>query len=212
MKTLRRPLPLLCLWLTACGGTVALAQDVFLAGQIEVSQDDYARATTTYGGLGMVGDGTVSLLPFENPVFSCTPVRPLKSGDVLAAKVSNAHSQSVDNVPLNNIPYPILFMSAGAASYPAVVKLKVALKAGQVINSGGYEIKVTRAVTAGESIPVLVVGGKWTWKSKSVLSESTAQGATEPWFTAFDESKKSDFRADAMKLWQMEQSYVRHRP
>ena len=233
-KTRYLSVQLLYITLVACAHTGINAQPiasfedsvVFLGGQITVGKDGIKARNGTLGVMGGAALGALS--PVDNKAFSCTPVHPLKEGDVLAAKTSNEQSWSTDKVPLSigthNVTYPIMGLIARHypgkeymtfwAFHPTVLKAKIDIKPG-VIHSGGYAITVTRPVKSGDSIPAICDGFGY------VLSAEAAEGAdksseAKPWFTAFKEGIEPgdkvgigpDDIAAAIEAWRIEREHV----
>jgi hypothetical protein len=170
----------------------------FLAGQITISKD------------------LAPLLhALDNSIFTCTLVQPLKSGDVVAAMTSEDQAWSADKTRIgtDTVAYPILAMvktSDGGfhSLFPAVLKVNVDVAAGAILHSGTHEIKTTRAIKAGDSIPVLFIDGQ------SILSVGAADGTTkdseaQPWFAVFEGDLKPDGRTAIVGAWRVEKDYVK---
>jgi hypothetical protein len=166
---------------------------------------------------------------FENNSFSCTPVQPLKKGDVVAAMVSDDQAWSADtagdrqrrqdekgyatkgrtssrDMTAMLSKYPVVSMvktSDGTfhSLYPGILKSKTDIKAVNVFHSDGYQIAAERPVKAGEAISVLVVGD-------GILSiEGTVDGS-KPWFAAFKDDMKPSDRASAIQAWRTGKEHV----
>jgi hypothetical protein len=87
--------------------------------------------------------------------------------------------------------------------FPAVLKVKIDMKAGEVIHSDGYEIQAKREVKAGDTIAVFRVGGT-SIVSIAKDAPNAKPGETGPWFTAVKEATKKDDRSIAIDAWHAE--------
>lgn len=145
----------------------------------------------------------------ETPSFKCTLIHPLNKDDSVAAMVSQDHSWSVTKVPLsvgtNQVSFPILAMvkctdGSTFTLFPAVLEFKVDVKTGEVLHLDGYQIEVKRPVTAGESIPSIIIRGDTILSLEAV--DGVKEGSkAEPFLTAFKEDAISDYRSDAFEVW-----------
>lgn len=96
--------------------------------------------------------------------FSCTLVHPIDAGgDGWSAFVEANHAWSMSDVMLDGLAYPILGMvktSSGKVFtiVPAVFRAKIDIEAGGVQQLGSYTIESKRAIKAGDSVSVLMVG------------------------------------------------------
>ena len=159
-------------------------------------------------------DLAAELHAFDNDIFTCTAVRPLKAGDVVAMMLSEDQGWSVAKTPIgtDKVAYPVMAMlkrSDGKflSVFPAILKINTDIKAGAVLHAGSHEIKTTRSIKAGDSIPVLFIG----WRS--ILSVGATDRATkdseaQPWFTVFEGDAKLDERHDTFEAWRIEKEYV----
>jgi len=140
----------------------------------------------------------------HNDAVVCTPVHPLKEGDVIVADISNQEIWSRDTAPLfvgtQKVVRPILGLIAEAdltgftfnTIYPAVCKSKIDIKAGVPIHIGGYTVEAGRSVKAGDSIPAVCIDGH-------VILSVGQDSETKPWFTAFPDTWGS--RSRAAEVW-----------
>lgn len=165
--------------------------ETFFAGQIKVLSD---------------------ISTIENKAFSCIPVVSLKKGDILPAQVSGDQSwdavvQAQLKIGSRYYDFPRLGVVNKQTIFPADLTIKVAIPSGVVIRSDGYEVKATRFVKAGDSIPVIVVGD-------AILSADAAKGSTpsldlKPWLAAF---KKMDIKSKdevaAIEAWRIVRDHV----
>jgi hypothetical protein len=178
------------------GYAVAYAQAVrisngvaFVQGTITVKKDvleaknEYNDELAAAWGLDEV----------HNNALVCTPVHPLKQGDVIVADISDQEIWSRDTVPLSVgtqiVMRPILGLIAEADStgfilntiYPAVCESKIDIKAGVPIHIGGYTVEAGRSVKAGDSIPAVCIDGRVIF--------SVGEGSEiKPWLTAFPDT------------------------
>jgi hypothetical protein len=146
-------------------------------------------------GGGMIGSivTKLALTNIDTDAFACAVVEPVKADESYSAFVNAKEGQawSMTNVQVEQYAYPIMAMvkSSNGQSftiYPALLKAKINIKAGDVLHSGKYAIETTRQIKAGETFPVLIV-------SDSVLSAEAAKGAVEgsdskPLFAAFPDT------------------------
>jgi hypothetical protein len=178
---------------------------------VSISTDKSGKTRTFLAGAISIR-GDISAL--ETKSFTCTPVYPLKKGDKVAAMVSDDQAWSPDThllqVGTNQVAYPIFAMVKSAdgfhSVFPAILKAKTDIKAGETLRSDGYQIEAKRAVKAGDSIPVLFVGD-------SLLSVEAATGAknkgeAEPWFAAYKDDTKASDRAALVEAWRLENEHV----
>ena len=160
----------------------------YLAGQLLVSRD---------------------ITGASNAAFSWASIRPLKKGDVLSAQVSEDQSWSVETAQLSdapfdgkdNFPFPVMAQLEHQSVFPAVLKMKVAIKPGAVIHAGGYEILASRAVSPGDTIPIRCVG------NDSLLAV-WADPDVKPWLTVFKDGAKPTERALDVEAWLVFKNHV----
>jgi hypothetical protein len=178
---------------------------------VSISTDKSGKTRTFLAGeISIRGDTST----IETKSFTCTPVYPLKKGDKVAAIISDDQAWSADShsllVGTNQVPYPILAMVKSAdgfhSVFPAILKTKTDIKAGEMLRSDGYQIEAKRGVKAGESIPVLFIGD-------SLLSVEAAEGTknkseAKPWFTAYKDDTKASDRAALVEAWRLENEHV----
>jgi hypothetical protein len=171
---------------------------------------------------------------FENNSFTYTPVQALKKGDAVAAMVSEDQAWSVDTAGdrqrrqdekgystkgrtssrdltamLAECPVVAMVKTSDGnfhSLYPAILKAKTDIKAGNVVHSDGYQIQAERSVKAGESISVLVLGD-------AILSIEAAPSPSvvahsKPWFTAFKDDMKPNDHASAIEAWRTEKQHI----
>ena len=194
---------------------------MLLAGQLEIALDFQA---------------------VENNSFSYTPVQPLMKGDVVAAMVSEDQAWSINTAGERQsrqdekgypskgrtssreltavlATYPVVAMvktSDGKVHslYPAIFKAKTDIKAGDVVDSEGYQIETRRSVKAEEPVPVLIVedGTGRTPVASAILSlEAALSPALKPSLAAFQDSMKQKDRASAIEAWRTEKEHVANR-
>ena len=188
------------------------------AQQPEDSKDTSSKARTFLAGQIQIGHKLASMFyAVDNDVFICTPIEgPRTEGVLLAAIGSEDQIWSMTTMPLSNgmkmVQYPVLAdvrtpSGERRALLPAVLKVKIDIKAGEVLRSSGpvvFEIKTKRSIKAGESISSLFVNGKDN--TPSILSVEAADD--QPSFTAFLRDDKPDGRRAAIEAWQIERDYV----
>jgi hypothetical protein len=162
-------------------------------------------------------DGLVSA--FTNQAFACTPVRPLKKGDVLDADVSSFEAWSKEKTSLlvgtnkETADHPVLGLVLGDTGVedtiiPVRMEAKVDMKPGVPTRSKGWIVEANRAVKAGDTISAVFISACLRSpddKDKliggyAILSvEKNSKG--NPWFTAFQEHLPSAFRTHATADW-----------
>ena len=188
---------------------------VFGEGTITVGQE-YVEAKSVAVGIDVLAM-TEDLSVVPNNALACTPVHPLKKGDVLVADISDMEIWSRDKVPLPtgkgnvNDMHPTLgligrmdrdtdgkegFVYYGL--YPTVCRAKISIQAGVVAHSDGYAIQTSRPVKAGDSISAICIEGL-------VILSARARSETQPWFTALpDRFIKTGFLTFAIEVWKEE--------
>jgi hypothetical protein len=145
----------------------------------------------------------------DNKAFVCTHASYLKKDAQFAASGSWSMDTASVNIggQLFNFPdIAILPCTDGTelSVFPALVRSKIDIKAGDVIHVDGYEIEAKMAVKAGDTIDVFCVG------STSIVSVQGAKSINDtPWFTAFNESAKVNDRSVAIEARQAEWRHVR---
>lgn len=145
----------------------------------------------------------------SNAAFSWAAIRPLKKGEALSAQVSEGQGWSVETAQLSDaafdgkdyLPFPVMAQLEHQSVFPAVLKMRVAIKPGTVIHSGGYEITASRAVSPGDTIPILCVG------NDSLLAVWADPDVT-PWLTAFKDGAKPAERALDIEAWLVFKNHV----
>jgi hypothetical protein len=192
---------------------MAWSRPAFCQGipSISMSTDKNGKTRTFLAGAISIRD---DLSAIETKSFTCTPVYPLKKGDKVAAMISDDQAWSADThsllVGTNQVAYPILAMVKFAdgfhSVFPAILKTKTDIKAGETLRSDGYQIEAKRAVKAGESIPVLFIGD-------SLLSVEAVEGTknkseTKPWFTAYKDDTKASDRSALVGVWGLVNEHV----
>lgn len=206
MKTTSNILPALYAAIAIGIGAVSDAQ---LTNSTEPKLVDWVLSTVTLSG---------DIDGVTNKAFICRLLHPLKKGDKLDSRMSFALGQgwAFQTCPMRigtqQVAYPISALvrcSDGKAQnlFPAVMEVKIDIKAGEVVHSEGYQIESSRSVKAGESIPSLFVG------ESSVLSIETAEGTNttkdvRPCITAFKEDVKPNDRSTAIEAWRIEKERV----
>jgi len=167
----------------------------FIAGKISIQRD---------------------LSKIENKAFIATLAQPLKENEELAAMTSADQAWSISKhtmqVGERQIDYPILAMvkcSDGMHTlFPAVLTFKIDIKAGETVHVDGFQIESKRAVKAGKSISVILVGLS-SMISIETTQESANAGATaNPWFTAHKDDLELSGRNAAIEAWQLVTEYV----
>jgi hypothetical protein len=204
---------------TACPirlGSALIALFLLGASSITTAQTSVPSITITNGRTFLAGEISISadISAIDTKVFTCTPVQPFKKGDKVAAQVSEDQAWSVDKralrVGANQVTYPILAMvksSDGFHSiFPALLKSKIDIRASETLRLDGYQVETKRAVKAGDTIPVLLIGD-------ALLSVEPADGAkdksdTKPWFAAYKDSTKLSDRPALVEVWRVENEHV----
>jgi len=124
----------------------------------------FSRGTTGKSKTSLAGQFTLpmDLEVVNSKYFDCTPIHLLKKDDGLATIMSEDESWSVDTQVFKSgekqVTYPIMGgikCSDGGfrGMFLATTRIKIGLKAGEVVLSDGYRIEAKRAFNAGESIP-----------------------------------------------------------
>jgi hypothetical protein len=156
------------------------------------------------GAIKLTGD----IPSLDNKAFACTQAPYIKNGSQFAARGSwsmDTDSVEVDGRAADVPTIAMLSCSDGSSLcvFPAVLKAKIDMKAGEIIHSDGYEIQTTRAVKAGETIAVFRVGDT---SVVSVASDGKGANAdaSNPWFTAFKEATKTSDRSVSIDAWHAE--------
>jgi hypothetical protein len=90
--------------------------------------------------------------------------------------------------------------------FPAILKPKTAINAGETLRSSGYQIEAKRAVKAGAAISVLVFldGAMLSIEAEAGKVESQAK----PWFTAYKDDTKASDRSALVEAWRLENQHV----
>lgn len=136
----------------------------------------------------------------------------LQEGDKVAAQVSQDQAWSVDKrafkVGTNQITYPIMAMVRSTdgfhSIFPAVLKAKIDIKAGETLRLDGYQVETKRALKTGDTIPVLLIGD-------ALLSVEAAEGNKSdatPLFAAYKDGTKVSDRAPLVEVWRVENEHV----
>src|ERR1700733_14680412 len=204
--------------------TIILLLVAFLVTSIEtkaqvrsaiISNDDNGR-TFVAGRVNITENLAALFHNIDNTFFTCTPVKQLQAGDVIALRLSSDRAWSISTMPLligtNKVDYPI-FSSVKPSDgkmiviLPAVLMFKKDIKAGAVLHSEGqpgFNITTERSIKAGDSISVFYLNGP------SILSIETAETGNEvqPWFTAYVDNIDSNDVIGMVKGWQLENEYV----
>jgi hypothetical protein len=205
MRSSIRTLALLSILFTTAGPQSAVAQ-------ISINSDASGKSRTF-----MVGEITMRAdLPTTNTAsFTSTPVHPLKKGDKVAAMTAQDQAWSVDRHPLQvgrvDIAYPVLATvkcSDGnfRTLYPAILKAKKDIRAGETLHADGYSIESSHAIMAGDSIPIIVVSSSYL--SLEASEGSKVQSQAKPWLTVFKEDMKPEERSSAIEAWRIEAEHV----
>jgi hypothetical protein len=123
----------------------------------------------------------------DNATFSCSLVRPVSDGDVLAAMVSAGVSRSIEKAA----GYPVLTMIKASdggvrAFIPALLKFKTNLEAHAVLHVAGFDIETARPITAGDAIPVWYVNGPAILSAEADgHRKDDPEGKPTPWLSVF---------------------------
>jgi len=147
--------------------------------------------------------------------FTCTPARPLKKGDTLATRASEAESWSVasqsSKIGDKQMTYPFMGLVKGSdggrrAFFAATLSFKIDMKAGEVVHSEGYKIEAKRAVKAGEPIPAI-------YFFSPIFSVEPAQGAKgdageHPAVVISSDSATPGVLKPAEEVWQAFEKHV----
>lgn len=134
------------------------------------AQVSISNGSVSLGGQITLPDGLAKAFgDIDNNTFKCSLVPIMrkyvlfraKGGDTLPAMVSSDRAISTDT----EAGYPVMAMiEAPDGNYriliPAILAFKVDLEPGAKLFSNGFDIETTRSIKAGESIPVLYVGGQ----------------------------------------------------
>jgi len=202
---------------------VALVYFCLFGAPLAVAQISISNGRASVAGQITVPEGVSDVIhDVDTKAFTCTQVRPLKDGEVIASMNSTDQLISVNTVPLRigteYVQYPILawIISKGHDLFlsPATLKFKIDIKAGTVVHTDGplaFDVKTERSIKAGDSIAVILIsftGGP------AILSAETGEGTTigstaQPWFTAFPGYVKPDDRSAIIQAFQIEKDYVR---
>jgi hypothetical protein len=172
--------------------------------------------TITNGKTFLAGEISISgdISAIDTKAFTCTPAQLFKNGDKVAAQVSQDQAWSVDKralrVGTNQLTYPIMAMVKSSDGFhrifPALLKTKIDIKAGEPLRFDGYQIETKPVVKAGDTIPVLLIGD-------AMLSVEPAEGAkdksdTKPWFAAYKDGTKLSDRPALVEVWRVENDNV----
>ena len=160
--------------------------------------------------------------PIASKAFATTPVQPLHKGTVLPAKgilgplgltqmwSLRSHAFTVGSQTLT---YPVVgsvrcsnFSDTGSFTrvIASTTQIKVALKAGEALHSGGYLIEASQAIRAGETIPTLLVtfSGKTFILSLEDAPQSQKKDlAPQPRWSIVSERASAADRAIALEAW-----------
>ena len=213
MKTLNKKFASIFVTLAICERTVLFAQ----VPAISISTDTSGQNRAFVAASAHISEHSADLFrSITNKSFTCTVVMPLTAGDVIASQVSSDQAWSVTTVPLlistNNVQFPILASVTTShgriAVLPAVLKLKIDIKAGEGLQTEGFYIETTRPLKAGDSIPVLFMDG-----GPSIVSVESGDGSkegskTKPWLTAYEASESSEERQAPIEAWKIERDHV----
>jgi hypothetical protein len=201
----------------SCFGGVILAALICIGGFTGARAQDSVpsisiRDGNTYlaGAISVGGD----ISTIETKSFTCTPVQSFKKGDKVAAFVSEDQVWSVDTHPLqvgtSQVVFPILGIVKASGSFqtllPGVLRVKIDIGAGEALRADGYEIVAKRAVSAGNSISVLIVEDALL--SVEAAGAAGKGGGEKPWFVAFKDGAKSTARASAVETWRITRQRV----
>jgi ankyrin repeat protein len=176
------------------------------APAISISRDASGRTTTFLAGQMSVPKGLTGMFPtIDNNTFTCTLLRPLRDGDVLAAMVSTAEARSIEKAA----GYPVLAVITASdgglrAFMPAVLTFKADIEAHAVLRADGFEIETARSIKAGTPIPVLYVNGPVILSAEVVedRTESTRGGQSTPLLSVFLSGSQN--RAATIGAWRIE--------
>jgi len=172
----------------------------------------YGQISIGPGGVSLAGQISVGadVGTIEKKTFTCTPRQPLMKGDVIAAMVSAGEAWSITTASVKvgqrQVDWPILAILGGAAIYPANFKPKVELKAGEKLVSDGYEIRALRGLKAGETIPVILIGGSML--SIEGVEVVTGKKNSQPYLTAWTEGTTPKEREALIEVWRSADRHV----
>lgn len=164
----------------------------------------------------------VDYSPIVSKAFVTTPVEPLRKGRVLPAKgilgplgltqmwSLRSHAFAVGS---QTLAYPVVgsvrcsnFSDIGSFTrvIASATQIKVALKAGEALHSGGYLIEASQAIRAGETIATLLVS--FSGKTFILSLEEAAQSqkkelAAQPRWSIVSERASAADRAIALEAW-----------
>ena len=200
MKAINTSLVVFSIVLAVCGRIIAQPA-------ISISSDPSGKSRAFLSGaISISGD----IQTIETKSFTCIPVKAFKKGDKVAAMLSDDQAWSVDKMPLqvgtNKVQFPILAMVKCSDGFhgifPAVLKMKADVVAGETLKADGYQIDSNRAVKAGNSISVLLIGDSLL--SAEAAEEVKNKSESKPWFTAHKDEMKPGERAALVEAWRIE--------
>jgi hypothetical protein len=175
--------------------------------------------TVTYGQQGTI-TANDDFPIVNNRVFTCRPVQPLRKGDaepanyILGDGCTSVWTARVHRFEVggHTVRYPVhgvincsgISVSSGVVATTTVIKVDI--KAGEIVDSGTYQMKAARAVKRGEVVPTLLF---FQNKQQSVMSIEAAQttkgnredALPQPWLTIFDKRLSPKVRNRILETW-----------
>jgi hypothetical protein len=178
--------------LTADAGVAQVADNAQLSAAVDAWQIEmaYVKANKPQHVNGfLVGSGggamgsivlKKALSKIESDAFTCTLLKPVTADQKWSAFVKDNQSWSMSDVQVGQSAFPIVAMVKTStdkvfAIFPATLRATTEIKAGAAVTSKDYVITAARAIKAGDTFPVLIVG-------HNILSVEATDG--KPWFTA----------------------------
>jgi hypothetical protein len=139
--------------------------------------------------------------------FTSTPLYPLKKGARFGARLSGDEAWGVESCSVQagsrTVQIPIISMVKAGDTvhtvFPATFKAKIDIAAGRTIHSSGYLIITSRAIKAGEPVPVLDVGDGIFSLEKS--QSQTKDAADEPSIAVLKDGLTARERVSACEAW-----------
>jgi hypothetical protein len=201
---------------TTAASKVKLAS-VLLAASITLAS---AQQTISLGDF----DGRVS-----SKAFTSVPAARIKTGAALSANfvIGSGTKQiwSIEDhdflVGARIVTYPAMGIVDCSETDPvgnfsviaSTTTFATDIKGGEVFHSGGYAIKASRPIKAGEQIPTLLLVGGGEFSIVSMEQDQNPEsknGDTEPrpWLTIFKETYKPANQAFALEAWNITNKYV----
>lgn len=163
---------------------------------------------------------------FHTDSFTCKPMAPLSDGDILAMMGAYsyervAYHEGSKNIPtlpggafgeaLRRLPvFAVVTTLNGRRQsvLPGILTMKIALGAGQVVHSGGYQIEALTPLKSGETVDVLVVGNALLSAQHAYGEKVTDAGHATPFFAAFKDDMDRVDCASAIEAWRITMAHA----